>query len=100
MEYKKIEQLVYNNNLISRENYSNKKEYDLEVDKMLFTNLKKCIDKNITLEMDENDFVNIYKTYLKLRKNNVDININTIFDIANLSKKKIDFLGIIQEITE
>ena len=47
MEYKKIEKLVYNNNLIKRENYKTKKEYDLKLDSLLIENLQKCIDKQV-----------------------------------------------------
>ena len=64
MEYKKIENLVYNNNLIKRGNYNTKKEYDLKLDTMLIDNLKKCIEKKITINMDENDLAKIYKVYL------------------------------------
>ena len=46
MEYKKIENLVYNNNLIKREDYRTKKEYDMKLDTMLIDNLNKCIEKN------------------------------------------------------
>ena len=100
MEYKKIENLVYKNNLIKRENFNNKKEYDLKLDTMLIENLKKCIDKKISIEMDENDLTKIYKVYLKLVKNNYDININFIKDIVNLSETKLDFYEIIANITE
>lgn len=100
MEYKKIEHLVYNNNLINRNNYRLKWQYDLAVDKLLIENLEKCIKKNLALEMDELDFVKIYKLYLKMLKYKVPIEKNFIFEIANLSTKKLDYLGIIQEITE
>ena len=64
MEYKKIENLVYKNNLIKRENYRTKKEYDLKLDTMLIESLNKCIEKNITIKMDENDLAKIYFVYL------------------------------------
>ncbi len=100
MEYKKIEQLVYNNNLINRDNFKSYWDYNLEVDKLLINNLKKCIDKDLPLDMDELDFVKIYKIYLKLLKKNYPINQDFIFKLANLSTKPLDYLGIIQEITE
>ena len=100
MEYKKIENLVYKNNLIKRENYRTKKEYDLKLDTMLIENLKKCIDKKISIEMDENDLTKIYKVYLKLVKNNYDINISFIKDLVDLSETKLDFYEVIANITE
>ena len=100
MEYRKIEQLVYNNNLINRENFKSRFEYNTEVEKLLICNLKKCIDKKIPLDMDELDFVKIYKIYMKLLKKKYPIEKDFIFNIADLSTKKLDYLGIIQEITE
>ena len=100
MEYKKIERLAYNQNLIAREDYKTKKEYDLEIDKILVINLLKCIEKKIPIEMNEMEFVKIYKIYLKLLKNKYPIKKEFIFDIANLSVKNLDYMGIIQEITE
>ncbi len=98
MEYKKIENLVYKNNLIKRENYSTKKEYDLKLDTMLIENLKKCIDKKITIEMDEKDLTKIYKVYLKLLKNNYDIDSSFINNLVELSEKPLDFFDIISNI--
>ena len=92
MEYKKIENLVYKNNLINREDYQTKKEYDLKLDTLLVENLKKCIDKKIPIEMDENDLTKVYKVYLKLIKNNYDINDNFINDLINISANKLDCL--------
>ena len=100
MEYKKIENLVYKNNLIKRENYSSKKEYELKLDEMLINNLNKCILNKVPINMDENDLVKIYKVYLKLLKNNYKININFIKDLVNLSENKLDFYDIILNITE
>jgi hypothetical protein len=100
MEYKKIEKLVYNNNLVKRENYKTKKEYDLKLDSMLIENLNKCIEKKVTIEMDENDLAKIYKVYLKLLKNNYEIDKNFINNIVELSSKKLDFFDIIENITE
>ena len=100
MEYKKIEKLVYNNNLIKRENYKTKKEYDLKLDYMLIENLNKCIEKKVPIEMDENDLTKIYKVYLKLVKNNYYIEPNFIKNIVDLSPKKLDFFDIIENITE
>ena len=98
MEYKKIEKLVYNNNLIKRENYKTKKEYDLKLDSMLIENLKKCIEKKVTIKMDENDLAKIYKVYLRLVKNNYEIDCNFIKNIVDLSEKKLDFFDIISNI--
>ena len=100
MEYKKIENLVYNNNLIKRDNYCTKKEYDLKLDTMLIENLNKCIEKRVSIDMDENDLTKIYKIYLKLIKNNYNIDKNFITNIVNLSEKKLDFYSIIENITE
>ncbi len=100
MEYKKIENVVYNNNLIRRENYHSKKEYDLKLDKMLIENLNKCIQKRITIDMDENDLTKIYKIYLKLLKNNYSIDQNFITNIIDLSEKNLDFYSIIENIQE
>ena len=100
MEYKKIERLVYNNNLIKRDNYKNKKEYDLKIDSLLIENLEKCIIKKVPIEMDENDLTKVYKTYIKLIKNNYSINKSFLSDLINLSPKKLDFFEIINNITE
>lgn len=100
MEYKKIESLVYNNSLIKRENFKTKKEYDIKLDTMLIENLNRCIEKNISLNMNENDVVKIYKTFLKLNKNNQNISIDFIKKIIDLSEKKLDFYEIINNITE
>lgn len=100
MEYKKIEKLVYNNNLIKRENYKTKKEYDLKLDSMIIENLNKCIDKKVPIQMDENDLTNIYKIYLKLVKNHYQIDNDFIKNIIELSEKKLDFFDIIDNITE
>lgn len=100
MEYKKIENLVYKNNLIKRENYSSKKEYDLKLDSMLIDNLNKCIEKKVTIDMNEKDLTKIYKVYLKLVKNNYDVDKNFINNLIELSEKKLDFFDIIENITE
>ena len=100
MEYKKIEQLVYKNNLIDKENYKTRKEYNLKLDIMLINNLKKCIEKNIIIEMDEKDLVKIYKVYLKLLKNNYDIDYSFINNLITILPPKLNFYDIIQDITE
>ena len=46
------------------------------------------------------DLSKIYKVYLRLIKNNYDINNNFIKDLSKLSKKKLDYMSVIQEITE
>lgn len=100
MEYKKIENLVYKNSLIKRENYKTKKEYDLKLDSLLIENLNRCIEKKITLDMSEDDVIKIYKTYLKVNKNNHNISIDFIKNLIDLSEKKLDFYEIINSITE
>lgn len=100
MEYKKIEKLVYNNNLVNRENFKSKKEYDLKLDSLLIENLEKCIEKKLPIEIDENDLTKIYKIYLKLLKNNYNINNSFLSDLINLSPKKLDFFEIINNIVE
>ena len=100
MEYKKIENLVYKNNLIKRENFSSKKEYDLKLDTMLIDNLNKCIEKKVSIDMDEKDLTKIYKVYLKLLKNNYNVDKNFITNLIELSEKKLDFFDIIENITE
>ncbi len=100
MEYKKIENLVYNNNLIKRENYRTKKEYDMKLDTMLIDNLNKCIEKKVSLNMTEKDLIKIYKIYLKLNKNNHSVSLDFIKNLIELSEKKLDFYEIINSITE
>ena len=100
MEYKKIEKLVYNNNLIKRENYKTRKEYDLKLDSLIIENLEKCIEKKIPIEIDENDLTKVYNIYLKLLKNNYNISNSFLSDLINLSQKKLDFFEIINNITE
>ena len=101
MEYKKIHNLIYKQNLLIKpQNYCSKKEYNLTLDKMLINNLQKCIDKKIPKEIDEIEFANVYKIYLKLRKNNIPIDYSFIINLSNLATKKLDYLGIIHEITE
>lgn len=100
MEYKKIENLVYNNNLIKRENFKTKKEYDLKLDSMLIENLNRCIEKKVPLDMNEEDVTKIYKIYLKVNKNNHNIGIDFIKNLVELSSKKLDFFEIVNNITE
>ena len=100
MEYKKIEKLVYNNNLIKRDNYKTKKDYDLKLDSLIIENLEKCIEKKIPIEIDENDLTKVYKIYLKLLKNNYNISNSFLSDLINLSPNKLDFFEIINNITE
>lgn len=100
MEYKKIEKLVYNNNLIEKDNFKSKAEYNFELEKLLIENLKKCIEKKVNLEIDELEFVKVYKIYLRLLKKHYPIEFDFITNLANLSIKELDYLGIIQEITE
>jgi len=100
MEYKKIENLVYKNNLIKREDYSSKKEYDLKLDTMLIDNLNKCIEKKVPINMNEKDLTKVYKVYLKLVKNNYAVDKNFITNLIELSEKKLDFFDIIENITE
>ncbi len=100
MEYKKIENLVYNNTLIKREDFRTKKEYDLKLDTLLIENLNKCIENKVSLNMSEKDVVNIYKIYLKLNKNNHSISLDFIKNLIELSEKKLDFYEIISSITE
>ena len=98
MEYKKIENLVYKNNLIKRENYNSKKEYELKLDMMLIDNLNKCIEKKVSIDMDEKDLTKIYNIYLRLLKNNYNIDSNFITNLVELSEKKLDFFDIISNI--
>ena len=91
MEYKKIENLVYKNSLIKRENYKTKKEYDLKLDSLLIENLNRCIEKKVMLDMSEKDVIKIYKTYLKVNKNNHNVSIDFIKNLVELSEKKLDF---------
>ena len=100
MEYKKIENLVYKNNLIKRENFKTKKEYDLKLDSMLIENLNRCIEKKVPLDMNEEDVTKIYKIYLKVNKNNHNIGIDFIKNLVELSSKKLDFFEIVNNITE
>lgn len=100
MEYKKIENLVYNNNLIKRENFKTKKEYDLKLDSMLIENLNRCIEKKVPLDMNEEDVTKIYKIYLKVNKTNHNIGIDFIKNLVELSSKKLDFFEIVNNITE
>ena len=100
MEYKKIESLVYKQNLINRCMFKTHKDYILKLDKMFLDNLQKCIDKNIPLEMNEEEYSKAYKIYLKLKKNKYDLNDDFIFKLAGISSKKLDYLAIIREITE
>lgn len=100
MEYKKIENLVYKNSLIKRENYKTKKEYDLKLDSLLIENLNRCIEKKVMLDMSEKDVIKIYKTYLKVNKNNHNVSIDFIKNLVELSEKKLDFYEIINSITE
>ena len=100
MEYKKIEKLVYNNNLIKRDNYKTKKDYDLKLDSLIIENLEKCIEKKLPIEIDENDLTKIYNIYLKLLKNNYNISNTFLSDLINLSPNKLDFFEIINNITE
>ena len=98
MEYKKIEKLVYNNGLIKRENFKTKKEYDLKLDTMLIENLNKCIEKKVSINMDENDLAKIYGIYLRILKNNYNIDKNFIKNLVDLSEKPLDFFDIISSI--
>ena len=100
MEYKKIENLVYKNNLIKRENFNTKKEYDLKLDSMLIENLNKCIEKNVPIEMNEDDLTKIYKVYLRLLRNNFDVDKNFINKLIDVSSNKLDYFEIIANITE
>ena len=100
MEYRKIENLAYNNSLINIHNFKNKKEYNLKLDSLLIENLKKCIEKRIPIEMNENDLTKIYKIYLKLIKNNYPINNTFINDLLNVSTNKLDYFELIENITE
>lgn len=100
MEYKKIENLVYKNNLIKRENFKTKKEYDLKLDSMLIENLNRCIEKKVPLDMNEEDVTKIYKIYLKVNKNNHNIGIDFIKNLVELSSKKLDFFEIVNNITK
>ena len=100
MEYKKIENIVYKNNLIKKEDYRTKKEYDMKLDTMLIDNLNKCIEKKVSLNMTEKDLIKIYKIYLKLNKNNHSVSLDFIKNLIELSEKKLDFYEIINSITE
>lgn len=100
MEYKKIENLVYKNNLINKNNYKSTKDYQFKLDTMLIENLKKCIEKKVPLEMDENDLTKVYKVYLKLVKNNYNISNSFINDLLDISTNKLNFFEIIDNITE
>ena len=98
MEYRKIENLVYKNNLIKRENYRTKKEYDLKLDTMLIENLNRCIEKKVSINMNEDDLAKIYSVYLKLLKNDYKIDANFITNLVELSEKKLDFFDVINNI--
>ena len=98
MEYKKIENLVYKQNLINESDFNSKKEYLIELDKMLIDNLKKCIEKGITLDINEKDLCKIYKIYLKLKKEGYNVEDDFIIKLIDLAEKKINYLSIIDKI--
>ena len=98
MEYKKIENLIYKQNMIKEESFNSKKEYLNKLDEMLIENLKKCIDKNISLDINEKELCKVYKIYLKLKREGYIIEDDFIFKIINLSSKKINYLSIINNI--
>ncbi len=100
MEYRKIENLVYKQNLLDKFLFKNSKEYNLKLDKMLIDNLQKCIDNNIPIDINEIELSKVYKTYLKLIRNKYTIDDKFIINLCNLSTKKLDYLGLIHEITE
>lgn len=100
MEYRKIENLVYKQNLLDRYLFKNNKEYNLKLDKMLIENLQKCIDNNIPLDINEEEMCKVYKIYIKLIQNNYKIDTKFISNLCDLSTKKLDYLGLIHEITE
>ena len=100
MEYKKIENLVYKNNLIDKNSFKNKADYMFKLDTMLIENLKKCIDKKVPIEMNEDDLAKIYKIYLKLVKKHYNIDSSFINDLINISQNKLDYFAIIENITE
>ena len=99
MEYKKIENLVYKQNLIKENDYKYKKEYLNKLDEMLIENLQKCIDKKITLDINEKELCKVYKIYLKLKKEGYNIEDDFIFKIIALSENKINYLSIINNIS-
>ena len=99
MEYKKIENLIYKQNLIKETDFNSKKEYLNKLDEMLIDNLKKCIEKKITLDINEKDLCKLYKIYLKLKREGYNIEDDFIFKIIDLSKKKINYISIINNIT-
>jgi len=100
MEYKKIENLVYKQNLLDRFLFKNSKEYNLKLDKMLIDNLQKCIDNNVKIDIDEIELSKVYKIYLKLIKNNYNIDSKFISKLCDISTKNLDYIGLIHEITE
>ena len=100
MEYRKIENLVYKQNLLDRYLFKNNKEYNLKLDTMLIDNLQKCIDNNIPLDINEEEMSKVYKVYIKLIQNNYKIDTKFISNLCELSTKKLDYLGLIHEITE
>ena len=99
MEYRKIENLIYKQNMIKEESFNSKKEYLNKLDEMLIENLKKCIDKNISLDISEKELCKVYKIYLKLKREGYNIEDDFIFKIINLSEKKINYLSIINNIS-
>lgn len=98
MEYKKIENLIYKQNMIKEESFNSKKEYLNRLDEMLIENLKKCIDKKISLDISEKELCKVYKISLKLKREGYNIEDDFIFKIINLSEKKINYLSIINNI--
>ena len=100
MEYKKIENLVYRQNLLDRFLFKSNKEYNLNLDKMLIDNLQKCINNNVPLDINEIELSKVYKIFLKLKKNHYVIENNFINDLINISSNKLDYLALIREITE
>ena len=100
MEYKKIEKLVYNNNLIQRNNYKSKKEYEIKLDSMLIEVLQKCINNRVSIELNEKELTKIYKIYLKLIKNNYNISPAFIKNLIEILPRELNFYDIVQNITE
>ena len=92
MEYKKIENLVYKQNLIREIDFKSKKEYLNKLDEMLIDNLQKCIEKKIIIDINEKELCKVYKIYLKLKKEGKNIEDDFIFKLINLSKNKINYL--------
>jgi len=97
MKYQELKKRasISTSNLIAFKNYSF--DYEKELNKILIKNIEVCFKKDIPIEINEKEYVEVMRIYLSIKKEGLDEFMN---NLAKLSPLELDYLKILDLMKE